>query len=146
MDKFKNESELAMHVLENLNEFDKLDAFKLGPLFNIGLRSTELENDSLYWQILSMLTLSHKIIPHTNRVTTLANIAYSVSRLPPHIKIPDQLITELCTRICEINGPINVIDINQLLSFVSFVEKERGMQMSAIWKKYETMLLTTLNE
>ncbi len=82
-ERFKSESEVAIHILRELNERgDEGNYFKIFPLYHIGSKSRELQKDRMFWIMLSTLTVQNKIINNSSRVKQLSIIAYCVSRLP----------------------------------------------------------------
>ena len=36
---------------------------------------------------------------------------------------------------------LNIIDVNQILSFFQFIEQSQGLKYTAVWAKYEALIL-----
>lgn len=151
-ERFKSESEVAIHILRELNEKGEGSAyFKIFPLYHIGSKSRELQKDRMFWIMLSTLTVQNKIINNSSKLKQLSIIAYCVSRLPRIDWVSQDLVEELCEKISSdsLNGKtsnerLNIIDINQILSFFQFVEAQKGIKYDKIWSNYETLILTML--
>lgn len=81
----------------------------------------------------------------------LSIIAYCVSKLPRIDWVSQELVEELCEKISsdslydKSNERLNIIDINQILSFFQFVELQKGIKYDKIWAKYESLILTMLD-
>jgi len=53
----KNECEVGIHILEKLSNMDRIEHFKIYPLYNIGSKSHEILGDRLFWIMLTTLTV-----------------------------------------------------------------------------------------
>jgi len=112
----KTEADMAIHILKQLNDKEKVSSFKIFPLYFIASKSPELMKDKFFWLLLSGITVGNRIITHSSKLRQLCIIAYSVSRLPSLDWVNKQLVEELCVRLKDesiyVQENLNVIDIN----------------------------------
>jgi hypothetical protein len=74
----------------------RLEYFKVFPLYHIGSKSPDLFGDRLFWNLLTALTVSNKIISTASSHKQLSIIASCISKLPNITWVNEDIIDEIC--------------------------------------------------
>ena len=124
-DKLKNETDLALYVLQKLNEMDGIQSFKIYHLYILANKSKDLTRSRPFWLKLTALTDVNGLIRNSNHLKQTIIVAFYISKLPNATWVSENLVMDLANKLSDVKqyqDTVNVIDANQILSFFTFLE------------------------